>query len=132
MVKDVTAAIIIRDNRVLITRRSLNQKLAGKWEFPGGKIEKGESPESCLTRELEEELGIRVRIGQKFGESQYRYEHGEIRLLAYYADILSGTITLNVHDAYSWESPHNIMSYDFSPADIPLARKLVNITKDRG
>ena len=102
MIKDVTAAIIIRDNRVLITRRAYNQKLAGKWEFPGGKIEQGESPESCLIRELEEELGIHVRINQKFGESQYRYEHGEIRLLAYYADIVSGSITLSVHDAYSW------------------------------
>ncbi|MGI6549864.1 MAG: (deoxy)nucleoside triphosphate pyrophosphohydrolase [Syntrophomonadales bacterium] len=131
MVKDVTAAIIIRDNRVLITRRARNQKLAGKWEFPGGKIEKGESPEGCLIRELEEELGIRVLVGQKFGVSQYRYEHGEIRLLAYYADIISGTVTLSVHDAYSWESPHNLLSYDFSPADIPLVKKLVHIAEGR-
>jgi 8-oxo-dGTP diphosphatase len=125
--KDVTAAIIIKDNKILITRRAENQKLAGKWEFPGGKVESGESPEACLMRELTEELGLRIRVGDKFGESQYKYEHGEIRLLAYYADILSGTITLSVHDAYTWESPRNLNSYDFSPADVPLVNKLARI-----
>ena len=70
--KFVTAAIILRDDRVLLARRSSGQKLAGFWEFPGGKVEAGETPESCLARELEEELGIGVHVGRKFAESLHQ------------------------------------------------------------
>jgi 8-oxo-dGTP diphosphatase len=65
----VTAAIIQREDCVLLARRSPGQKLAGFWEFPGGKVENGETPEACLTRELDEELRISVRIGEKCAES---------------------------------------------------------------
>ncbi|GAB6157839.1 hypothetical protein JCM39194_10390 [Desulfotomaculum varum] len=60
--KEVTAAIIINDGKVLIAKRAENQKLAGKWEFPGGKIESGETPEECLIREINEELGINIEV----------------------------------------------------------------------
>ena len=75
--KFVTAAIILRDDRVLLARRSSGQKLAGFWEFPGGKVEAGETPESCLARELEEELGIGVHVGRKFAESLHQYRSRE-------------------------------------------------------
>lgn len=122
--KDVTAAIIIQDDKILITRRAPGQNLAGKWEFPGGKIEPGETPEICLARELEEELAITVLVGERFGESIYEYDRGTIRLLAYRAEILGGDIALSVHDSYSWESFSDLDRYDFAPADIPLVRKL--------
>ncbi len=60
----VTCAIIEREGKILIARRAADQKLAGKWEFPGGKVEAGESPEECLKRELEEEFGIQVEVGR--------------------------------------------------------------------
>ena len=60
----VTCAIIEKDSKTLIARRAADQKLAGKWEFPGGKIEQGETPEECLKRELEEEFGIQVEVGE--------------------------------------------------------------------
>ncbi|EAX47152.1 NUDIX hydrolase [Thermosinus carboxydivorans Nor1] len=66
--KEVTAAIIINDGKVLIAQRAENQKLAGKWEFPGGKIESGETPEECLIREINEELGINIEVNDFFGK----------------------------------------------------------------
>ena len=60
----VTCAIIEKEGKILIARRALDQQLAGKWEFPGGKVEDGESPEECLKRELEEEFGIQVEVGE--------------------------------------------------------------------
>ncbi len=59
----VTCAIIEKEGKILLARRAVGQKLAGKWEFPGGKVEDGESPEECLKRELEEEFGIQVEVG---------------------------------------------------------------------
>jgi 8-oxo-dGTP diphosphatase len=103
--KDVTAAIILKDDKVLITRRAPGQNLAGHWEFPGGKIESGETPEECLARELLEELAVQVTVGDKFGESIYDYETGSIRLIAYYTDILAGEINLSVHDRLYLGSP---------------------------
>lgn len=125
--KDVTAAIILKDGKVLITRRAPGENLAGSWEFPGGKIEPGETPEECLARELLEELDVHVTVGDKLGESIYDYENGSIRLIAYFADIFDGEINLTVHDAYTWEAPDNLSRYNFAPADIPLVQKLIDI-----
>jgi mutator protein MutT len=82
----VTAAIIQRNDFVLLARRSCGQKLAGFWEFPGGKVEVGETPESCLVRELDEELGIEVEVHRKFAESLHQYDHGDFRIIAYIVD----------------------------------------------
>ena len=67
--KLVTAAILIKDNRILIAKRRINDKLAGNWEFPGGTIEYEETPEECLRREMKEEFDIDVTVGEYFGES---------------------------------------------------------------
>ena len=80
---DVTAAVIIADNQVLAARRKAGSHLAGFWEFPGGKIEAGETPEVCLQRELKEELGITSKIGRFLGESLYDYDVKIVRLMAY-------------------------------------------------
>ena len=100
--KFVTAAIIRRDDRVLLARRSSGQKLAGFWEFPGGKFEAGETPESCLARELEEELGIGVHVGRKFAESLHQYDHGNFRIVAFIADWIAGELRARVHDRVEW------------------------------
>jgi 8-oxo-dGTP diphosphatase len=80
----VTAAIIQKRDYVLLARRSPGEKLAGFWEFPGGKVEKGESPEESLARELREELGIGVKVGPKCVEILHQYDHGSFRIVAYF------------------------------------------------
>jgi len=125
--QDVTAAVIYNDKKVLITRRAAGQKHAGWWEFPGGKIEDGESPEVCLRRELMEELGVDAQIGDLLAESIFRYETGAIRLLAYRAEIISGEIQLCVHDACQWVSAAESLQCRLLPADRPIAEKLAKI-----
>lgn len=122
--KDVTAAVIRRNDRILIARRAPGEKMAGGWEFPGGKLEEGETPEQCLKRELLEEFGVAADVKGFFCESIYEYPQGCIRLLAYFADIIEGEISLSVHDAYKWVHADELLDYGLLPADIPIARKL--------
>lgn len=124
--KTVTAAILVKDGRVLIARRRSTDRLAGKWEFPGGTIEEGETPEACLKREMKEEFDIDVTVGDCLGESVYHYPHGAVRLLAYATRWRDGQMTMRAHDDYRWVPPHHLNRYDLAPADIPLAREVMN------
>jgi 8-oxo-dGTP diphosphatase len=124
LMKKVTAALIMQDDKILIARRGLEDKLAGMWEFPGGKIEAGETPEECLKRELMEEFLIDVTVNDFFGESIYDYEFGTIQLLAYWTSWESGELIPTVHDQIEWLHISELEQYDFLPADIPLIRKL--------
>lgn len=121
---DVTAAIMIKDNKVLIARRREDDRLADKWEFPGGKIRENETPEACLKREMAEEFGIVVAVGAFMGESIYHYPHDSIRLLAYRTDWVSGELHPRAHAAYRWVSYDQLETFDFSAADIPFVEKL--------
>ncbi len=123
--KIVAAAVIIKDNRVLITRRALSESFAGKWEFPGGKLEGTETPEECLRREINEELGIDTKVKTFFLENIYHYTNSSIRLLAYITDIVNGEISLKVHDKYEWVRPSQLLNYQLLSADIPIAKKLM-------
>ena len=94
---DVTAAIIQREGLILAARRKQGSHMAGYWEFPGGKIEPGETPEECLQRELKEELSIESKIGPFFEESCYDYGTKQIRLLSYFVDYKdSGKMTRKI------------------------------------
>jgi 8-oxo-dGTP diphosphatase len=121
----VTAAILFDAGKVLIAQRNDNDKLAGKWEFPGGKIEHAETPEQCLIREMREEFGIEVDVIGFFGESVHHYETERIKLLAYYIAWKSGKIRLNAHAAIKWVSLNDLQEYDFAPADVPIVKKLI-------
>jgi 8-oxo-dGTP diphosphatase len=123
--KDVTAAIIMENHKVFIARRAAGEKFAGGWEFPGGKIEAGETPEECLERELREEFGIDTRIKEFLIESIHENPYGKIRLLAYFVDIIGGEITLSVHDDYQWVDVDDLLKYNLLPADIPIANRLI-------
>lgn len=119
-----TAAIILDESRVLLTRRKEGQKLAGYWEFPGGKVEEGETLQSCLEREILEELSLTVHVGDILTSSYYKYEHGSFSLVALYATIVTGDILLSVHDKVEWVSILNLLNYQLAPADIPIAEVL--------
>ncbi|GLI36154.1 hypothetical protein DAMNIGENAA_35870 [Desulforhabdus amnigena] len=125
LLKTVTAAILIREGRILIARRRAGTHQEFKWEFPGGKVEVGETPEECLKREIKEELQIEVRIGAFLWESIYHYSQDSIRLLAYETFWESGEMVPTVHEAIEWVSVEDMKDYDFAPADIPFVRKLI-------
>jgi len=124
LMREVTAAIIRDGDRVLLTRRAAGEHLAGQWEFPGGKVHEGETPEACLARELVEELSLVCAIGEKVAESDYHYDHGAFRIIAYEAEIQSGELALSVHDQAEWVAVDALLEYDLAPADIPIAEEI--------
>lgn len=122
--KEVTAAIILKDNKILIAKRAPGENQAGKWEFPGGKIEPGETLQDCLKREIKEELEVDIQVLDFFGQSIYSYHSGTIQLMAYWCQWMSGEFTLKVHSSLEWVYQDELDNYDFAPADIPLVEKL--------
>lgn len=120
----VTAAIIKKGDKYLITQRSISDKLPLKWEFPGGKVEIGETPEECLIREIKEELNLEVAVGEKVATSTYSYGSGTISLVAYSAQIIGGSIILLDHNDAKWVGLNKLGQFDFCPADIVIVNKL--------
>ena len=120
----VTAAILMKDERVLIARRRDDDSQGGKWEFPGGKIELSETPHQCLMREMKEEFGIDVSVGELFGKSTCHYESGMIQLLAYHAVWTGGTFSMNAHADYRWVPLEQLQDFEFAQADINIVKKL--------
>lgn len=121
----VTAAVIVHHGRVLITQRHATDRLAGLWEFPGGKIEAGETPEECLQRELREELEMDAVIGDLLGTSRYHYDHISIELMAFRAVWDGQPFRLVTHQACRWVLREQLNDYPFTPADLPFVRQLV-------
>ena len=121
---DVAAAVIGRNGTVMVARRAKGQHLEQKWEFPGGKIEENESPQECLHRELREEFGITVEVGEYIGESVFSYPEKRVRLLAYHVKLLAGDIVLTVHDMINWVKIQDLFTVDLAEADIPIALTL--------
>ena len=123
--KVVTAAIIQDQGRFFVARRGPGEKLAGLWEFPGGKVEPGETLQEGLKREIAEELGVEAIVGDVVTESHYKYEHGEILLVALQTEIKGKDIKLSVHDKEDWLFPEQILALELAPADIPIAKFLM-------
>ncbi|MFO8085528.1 MAG: (deoxy)nucleoside triphosphate pyrophosphohydrolase [Desulfobacterales bacterium] len=121
-----TAAMLVKDDKIIIARRGPGDKLADKWEFPGGKIEIDETPEQCLKREMKEEFDIDVSVGEYLGSSIYHYDHMSIELLAYRTYWEGGKIDLKDHDAFKWISLEQLAEFDFAPADQVFVEKLKN------
>ena len=122
---EVTAAELENEGKLLIARRPPGDKLEGKWEFPGGKIEDGETPELCLARELFEEFEIEVEVGPFLISSEYHYEHCSVRLMAYDTRLKAGLINPKFHDAIEWAELNRLKEFDFAPADIPIVSHLL-------
>ncbi len=120
----VCAAVILHQNKVLLTLRPNNKQLGGYWEFPGGKIEEGESPQFALKRELQEELDIKIVVGPLLETVDYSYEWGKVLILAYLCTWEGGEIRhLEVAD-HRWVAPENLLDYDILAADQPIIKKL--------
>jgi len=127
---DVTAAIIIRNDRVLAARRAPHKEMAGYWEFPGGKVEHGETPEQSLARELEEELSIAVRVDEHFYTNKHDYGQKQIMLISYLCTWLVGEINLIDHDQIQWISASQFSTLNWAPADIPIVERLYSFLNE--
>ena len=120
----VTAAVVFDGDKVLITRRPDNSRHAGLWEFPGGKIDPGESPEEALCREISEELNAEIKVLEIFDVVFYRYDWGPVLILAYTCQFLTKTLH-NVGVAeHRWVHPQELSDFPILPADRPIISRL--------
>lgn len=125
---DVTCAIIIKENRILVTQRSEKMSLPLKWEFPGGKIEKNETAENCILREIKEELNLEIEIIAKLESKQFNYPSFSINLIPFISKYLSGDLNLAEHTDFKWLTKEELISLDWASADIPVLQEFL-ITK---
>ncbi len=118
----VAAALVDSDGRVLIAQRPEGKQLAGQWEFPGGKVEPGETPEAALIRELEEELGIVVKQAclAPFVFASHTYETFHLLMPLYLIRRWEGEPEIREHQAIKWVRPNDLGNYPMPPADLPL------------
>ena len=116
------AALIDVDGRVLICQRPEGKNLAGLWEFPGGKVEHGETPEACLIRELDEELGVQVAKAclAPFVFASHEYETFHLLMPLYLLRKWEGQVRNREHKAMAWVKPNKLSEYPMPPADEPL------------
>jgi 8-oxo-dGTP diphosphatase len=121
----VACAIIERDGLVLAAQRSAGMSLPLKWEFPGGKLDPGETAEQCLRRELVEEMGIRVRVREALPATTHNYQTFTVTLFPFICSIESGKIVLHEHAAIAWLAPEELPTLDWAEADVPVIELLL-------
>lgn len=114
---EVVAGIIYKNNKFLIAQRNLNKVQGGLWEFPGGKVEKDESYESALIREIKEELNADIEVTEYIGENIYHYPEKDIKLIFYKARLLSEKIELLEHESCEWITKEEKDKFEFAGAD---------------
>lgn len=121
---EVSAAVIQRNGKTYIQQRPQKGLMGGLWEFPGGKLEKGESPEDCLAREIKEELGVQVTIKQKILTIKHSYTQFRVTLHVFTCDLKSGKIRATSCDQWKWVSLKNINQYPFPAANVKILKYL--------
>ena len=117
------AAIICKDNRIFATQRGYGE-FRGQWEFTGGKVEPGETPEEALIREIKEELDIEISVGKYIHTVEYDYPTFHLSMLCFICKILSGSLVLNEHEEGRWLEKDNLYSVDWLPADLEIVSLL--------
>jgi 8-oxo-dGTP diphosphatase len=123
--RQVVAALIVRDDTVLICQRTKYQPMALKWEFPGGKIEPGEEARAALRRELDEELGIDAKIGDEVARLKHTYRNGgAIELRFFLVKAYAGELENRIFKEIVWAKLTDLPSYDFLEADIKLVKDI--------
>lgn len=123
---EVVAGVIQWSGLYLIARRAPGKNLAGYWEFPGGKVEAGETHAACLARELNEELDLDVTVEAYICESVSGEGEHRVRLVAYAARTEQEHITSTDHDEVRWVDIYEFGDYEFAPADVPIVKELLN------
>lgn len=121
----VVCGIIFHDNKVIICRRKPEKSLGGYWEFPGGKIEQGEKNEVSLSRELKEELDMKVEVKDYFKTNFHDYGKFRIELIAYKCNFIDANFEMIDHDSYKWVDILDLLKWNLAPADIPIAQELI-------
>jgi 8-oxo-dGTP diphosphatase len=125
---EVTCAIIERNNKVLVAQRSDTMSLPLKWEFPGGKIERNENAESCLLREIAEELSIQIEIIQRLSDSVHAYSESKIiKLIPFVCKLIGGELILTEHAQYLWLDKSELTNLDWADADIPVLNNYLSL-----
>jgi len=123
--KQVVAALILKNGKVLVCQRTRHQSMPLKWEFPGGKIEDGEQPRDALHRELEEELGIDARIGEEVARIRHDYKNGgAVELRFYVVNEYTGEMENRIFKDVRWAKRSELPKYDFLEADRELVKDL--------
>jgi 8-oxo-dGTP diphosphatase len=123
----VTCAIIERDHLVLVVQRSKRMKLPLKWEFPGGKIENGESEIGCLKREIREELNIEIELVKKLTPTSFAYPNISIELIPFIVKQVGGQITLNEHADFKYLDKSELLHLDWAEADVPIVKEYLGL-----
>ncbi|MBA1835518.1 (deoxy)nucleoside triphosphate pyrophosphohydrolase [Corynebacterium wankanglinii] len=121
---EVVGAVLVEDGRVFAAKRGPGKSMAGYWEFPGGKIEPGETPQAALARELREELGIDVIVGPFLVSATHDLGTSVIELSTYMCQISSGNLTLTEHIQSRWITRSELNMLDWAPADLPTVELL--------
>ncbi|MCH8570047.1 (deoxy)nucleoside triphosphate pyrophosphohydrolase [Nesterenkonia sp. AY15] len=116
---NVVGAVIVDSGKILCAQRGPEGSLPDMWEFPGGKIEPGESPRGALQREIAEELECTVEVGEKVTTTTYEYDFGVVTLTTFFCELTSGTPRLTEHADVIWLSPSDLGVLRWAPADIP-------------
>ena len=123
----VVAALIEKENKVLIAKRATGtDDVKGKWEFPGGKVEKGENEFIAIEREIKEEFELNVKANKFIINNEHEYPDKVVDLRLYKCEYLSGEFKLHAHTEYLWIDKNDLLKYDLCPADIPLAEYISN------
>ena len=123
---EVVAAVIVRDGEVLATRRGYGE-WQGWWEFPGGKMEAGESPRDALRREIREELDAEIEVGRLLETVEWDYPAFHLTMHCFICSLVSGSMNLNEHEAAAWLTKENIGSVKWLPADEGLIGRIRQI-----
>ena len=119
----VVAAVIRKDDKIFATQRGYGEFKDG-WEFPGGKIEEGETPEQALAREIKEELDTEIQVGKLIDTIEYDYPKFHLSMDCFWCEIMQGGLELKEHEAARWLSKEELYSVDWLPADVGVVERV--------
>jgi len=126
-IKKVIAAVIVNENKFLIAQRAKKDSLFGKWEFPGGKMEAGETEHECLKRELFEEFNIQAEVGSYICSSFFEHNGHPYEMRAFFVESFKGELTLIEHQQIKWVEKTELLSFDYPTPDLPIIEKLLSL-----